>query len=160
MFTSFSLFTPFSAKHVLCGSKNTVKTGTDTYWLSVESSPTGLTRFQHFLLFLEERWQISACNFLDIHLSVTEAIMNAIDHGNKGDANKSVYVCASQDENYFTFTIEDEGDGFNYRRIKNPTDPENRLLPGGRGIFIMNYFSDDLRFADEGRSVKLLFAKK
>ena len=53
--------------------------------------------------------------------------------------------------------VEDEGLGFDYNNLPDPTSPENLEKPGGRGIFLMKNLSDEVNFKDSGRLVELVF---
>ena len=45
------------------------------------------------------------------------------------------------------FTIQDEGTGFDYENVPDPTAPENIEKVGGRGIFLMKELSDEVSFS-------------
>jgi serine/threonine-protein kinase RsbW len=55
------------------------------------------------------------------------------------------------------FTVKDEGQGFNYDNLPDPTAPENIEKPGGRGIFLMKHLSDEVSFRNNGTEVELSF---
>ena len=55
------------------------------------------------------------------------------------------------------FVVKDEGKGFNYEQLPDPTSPENLEKPGGRGIFLMKHLSDEVQFKENGRVVELSF---
>jgi len=50
----------------------------------------------------------------------------------------------------FTFSIKDEGNGFDYKKLPDPTTPENIEKPHGRGIFLISHLVDELSFEDNG----------
>src|SRR4051812_20042981 len=90
-------------------------------------------------------------------IAVTEAVNNAIFHGNKGNSDKFVRIGFESDENMLTFSITDEGAGFDHANLPDPTDPENLDKVSGRGVFLMRQLSDSIKFEDEGRRVFLSF---
>jgi serine/threonine-protein kinase RsbW len=90
-------------------------------------------------------------------IAVTESVNNAIVHGNQKASNKNVSLKLNVDESMLRFTIRDEGPGFNYNNLPDPTSPENLDKPGGRGIFLMKNLCDEVHFEDEGRAVSLVF---
>jgi serine/threonine-protein kinase RsbW len=90
-------------------------------------------------------------------LAVVEGVNNAIVHGNKLDKEKIVTVEYSIDDEKVEFTIMDEGTGFDYTNIPDPTKPENLEKTHGRGIFLMHHLADDIEFEDEGSIVKMTF---
>ncbi len=93
----------------------------------------------------------------NIMVAVTESVNNAIRHGNKFDKDKNVYLSLHVDENQLTFEIEDEGPGFDYENLPDPTSPENLENPGGRGIFLMRNLCDQVNFEENGKRVQLVF---
>ena len=90
-------------------------------------------------------------------IAVTEAVNNAIKHGNAGNSSKNVALSLSMDENIIRFRIEDEGQGFDFHNLPDPTSPENLEKPGGRGIFLMKHLSDEVYFIEGGKVVELGF---
>lgn len=71
----------------------------------------------------------------NILIAVTEAINNAIVHGNKNDESKHVQLNCISLKNELIFTIKDEGLGFDFSNLPDPTDPKNREKLNGRGVF-------------------------
>jgi serine/threonine-protein kinase RsbW len=90
-------------------------------------------------------------------ISVIESVNNAIVHGNKSDSTKNVSLSLSFQENAIQFYVEDEGNGFDYNNLPDPTSPENLDNPGGRGIFLIKNLCDEVDFANSGRTVTLTF---
>ncbi|WP_234445705.1 ATP-binding protein [Carboxylicivirga marina] len=90
-------------------------------------------------------------------LAVVEGVNNAIVHGNKLDKEKVVTVDYMIDEEKVEFTISDEGSGFDYTNIPDPTKPENLEKTHGRGVFLMHHLADDIEFDEEGSIVKMTF---
>lgn len=93
----------------------------------------------------------------NIMVAVTESVNNAIRHGNKFDKDKNVYLTLQVEDNQLLFEVEDEGPGFDYDNLPDPTAPENLESPGGRGIFLMHNLCDEVNFLDEGKKVQLIF---
>ena len=101
-------------------------------------------------------------NFTDdiygnIMIAVTESVNNAIVHGNKLDKDKNVHLSLDLDDSRIMFTVQDEGRGFNYDELPDPTAPENLEKIGGRGIFLMKNLCDEVKFHDDGKKVELCF---
>lgn len=90
-------------------------------------------------------------------VALTEAVNNAITHGNKLDETKNVHFSFKHQGDEFRFTIKDEGNGFNYDKIPDPTSPENIEKPDGRGIFLMEHLANEVVFSDNGSTVELIF---
>ncbi len=95
--------------------------------------------------------------FGEILISLTEAVNNAIVHGNRLDPQKQVTIHFWEDGKSMYFNIEDEGPGFDYNSLPDPTSPENIEKPHGRGVFLMRQLADTCDFEDGGRIVKLSF---
>ncbi|MFZ6050682.1 ATP-binding protein [Halocola ammonii] len=104
-----------------------------------------------------ERYKISEEHYGNILISLTEAVNNAIVHGNKLDPEKSVKVRFTSTNKTLNFEIEDEGPGFDYDNLPDPTAPENIEKPNGRGVFLMRNLADGCSFEEDGRIVKLEF---
>jgi serine/threonine-protein kinase RsbW len=93
----------------------------------------------------------------NIMIAVTESVNNAIKHGNKEDKRKKVNLAMEMSESRIKFLVEDEGEGFDFLHLIDPTAPENIENPGGRGIFLMKHLSDEVNFTKNGKSVELIF---
>lgn len=93
----------------------------------------------------------------NILISLTEAVNNAMVHGNKLDSQKKVLVTVKTDDTSIHFTISDEGPGFDYDNLPDPTAPENIEKPNGRGVFLMKNLADGCNFEENGRVVELEF---
>ena len=95
----------------------------------------------------------------ELLIAMTEAVNNAIVHGNKLDPAKQVTVTFDVPDNKtMRFIVEDEGPGFDYSNLPDPTAPENIEKPHGRGVFLMRKLADGCDFQDNGRIVILDFA--
>jgi serine/threonine-protein kinase RsbW len=95
----------------------------------------------------------------NVLIAVTEAVNNAIQHGNADVIGAEVFVSVGHSENEFVFNITDMGRGFDYENLPDPTSPENLLKENGRGIFLMKNLSDLVEFEDQGKSVFIYFNK-
>jgi serine/threonine-protein kinase RsbW len=93
----------------------------------------------------------------NILIAVTEAVNNAIMHGNKENPDKKVTVEFSVGPKGLICKIADEGPGFDYANVPDPTSPENIEKPNGRGVFLMRHLADEISFHDNGAIVELNF---
>ena len=89
-----------------------------------------------------------------------EAANNAILHGNKLEEQRKVELRFIIEDDKLKLEVEDEGEGFDYEEIPDPTAPENIENVNGRGIFLMEKLSDNIEFAKNGSIVKLEFNLK
>jgi serine/threonine-protein kinase RsbW len=96
----------------------------------------------------------------DIQLVVSEAVVNAIVHGNRLNPKKFVYLMAKIEGDTAFFSIRDEGKGFDFMAIADPTAIENIELANGRGIFLMKKLARKVTFLDQGRIVNIEFELK
>ena len=93
---------------------------------------------------------------VDIEIAVCEALTNAVIHGNHEDPSKQVYVtltCSMNGE--ILIAVRDEGEGFDDTALPDPTDPNNRLHPHGRGVYLMHTLMDEVEFEENGRVVQM-----
>ena len=96
-----------------------------------------------------------------IAIAVTEAVNNAIIHGNKQDPEKKVYLTIFVQEKTLKVVVRDEGTGFDPESLPDPLDPENLLKESGRGIFILKSLMDEVNYAfDEGGTQLTLIKHK
>jgi len=110
-----------------------------------------------FITDLKKHYHIDNQKFVDIRLSILEAVNNAIIHGNQLDASKKILITEKMVENMLLVYIEDQGAGFDPSKVQDPTCQEDLSLPGGRGIHLMRHLTDQLDFLKNGQSVLLRF---
>lgn len=96
----------------------------------------------------------------NILIAVTEAVNNAIKHGNKEDPSKEVMLSVFDNVNEIEVFVEDQGSGFDFNNLPDPTSPDNLEKENGRGIFLMKALSDSVDFQNNGKLVKLTFSKQ
>ena len=105
----------------------------------------------------------SACCNIDhdvygnLLIATLEAANNAITHGNKLNEIKQVEISFAKDDESILLTVKDEGLGFDYKEIPDPTSPENVENMSGRGVFLMSKLADEIEFKDNGSLVKMTF---
>lgn len=105
-----------------------------------------------------EELKLNEDHYGNILIAVTEAVNNAIIHGNKYSNDKKVKVDVVKQDNKVRFTVIDQGDGFDFNDLPDPTAPENIEKPDGRGIFLMKNLSDEVVFESNGSKVNITFA--
>lgn len=102
---------------------------------------------------------INEDNYGNVLIAVTEAVNNAIQHGSKLNNNLSVELSVADSVDAFCFCVEDQGSGFDYSNLPDPTSPENLLKENGRGIFLMKNLADEVCFENAGKKVLIYFTK-
>lgn len=123
----------------------------------IESKIEQIATVEQLIDNLAEQVNIEGDVYANILVGVVEAVSNAIVHGNLSDASKSVTIDYVLTNNNVLFTISDEGKGFNYYSVPDPTLPENLEKEDGRGIFLMNSLADEVVYNDKGNEVSLKF---
>ena len=119
--------------------------------------------FEHFPLV--EKFIDEVCNdfkveeecYGNILIAITEAVNNAIQHGNKSNPAKFVEISFEPHVKELIFNISDEGAGFDFEHIPDPTAPGNIEKLNGRGIFLMKNLADEVSFNERGNIVELSF---
>jgi serine/threonine-protein kinase RsbW len=125
--------------------------------IEIPSLAENIRIIESFIDNAKEKYHLDDDIYGNIMIAVTEAVNNAIKHGNKDDSAKNVLISLSLEEGMIKFKIEDEGIGFDFHRLPDPTAPENIEKPGGRGIFLMKHLSDEVDFKENGKVVELSF---
>lgn len=95
-----------------------------------------------------------------IILATIEATNNACMWGGRNDDNKKVTITAWIKNNDLFISVEDEGEGFDYSTIPDPTIPRNLQKSTGRGLYLMKVLSDNLEFQKNGSLVIMSFSLK
>lgn len=129
----------------------------DTINIQIPSLTENLRIVESFIDNVKERFNLNDDIYGNIMISVTESVNNAIHHGNKQDNSKNVSITLNLNDTQAKFTIQDEGKGFDFNDLADPTAPENIDKTGGRGIFLMKNLADEVHFNKEGREVELVF---
>ena len=119
--------------------------------LNMKSNPRNIGRVETFLKKVGKSIRLDEIQFHKLMVSLTEAVNNAIIHGNKSDPVKSVRVMCEILPGWILIMVDDEGKGFKPDRVGNPLAKENVLRESGRGIFLMRTLMDKVEF-DFGRS--------
>ena len=128
-----------------------MKTKQTIYRLTLASNPKSITRIETFLKKINHVVHLDEILFHKLMISLTEAVNNAIIHGNRMSPAKKVRVECEILPGWLVVIIEDHGRGFKPEAIGNPLKKENLLKESGRGIFLMRTLMDKVEF-DSGRS--------
>jgi serine/threonine-protein kinase RsbW len=123
------------------------------------SKPENITIVEKFIDDLRNEVNVGDDVYGNILISLTEAANNAMLHGNKANENKSVEISYGLDERgkNLSFIVKDEGPGFDYNNLPDPTAPENLERTSGRGVFLMMQLADMVVFSDKGATVEMQF---
>jgi len=127
------------------------------YTLQLPSKEESITQLELLIENLSDAYNISEDTFANMMTCLNEALINAIKHGNKMDPAKKVIINAEIDGKRIIWTVTDEGIGFDYLHLADPTAPENLESLTGRGVFIMKHLADQCMFNTSGNEVELHF---
>jgi len=86
-------------------------------------------------------------------ICIFEMLMNAIEHGNRGDSRKKVIILYAISPEQLRVSVIDEGEGYDYRSLPSPLTSENILKDHGRGVFLIREYMDDVTFNDKGNRI-------
>jgi serine/threonine-protein kinase RsbW len=96
-----------------------------------------------------------------IELTISESMINAIQHGNKADPTKFATLRITNTGDEIEIIVEDQGIGFKPDKVPDPTDTANLLKPSGRGVLIIRSFMDEVDWTQrEGGGCRLRMVKK
>ena len=125
--------------------------------LEIPSLPDNVRIVESFIDNSKEKFKFNDDIYGNVMIAITEAVNNAIQHGNKNDKNKNVLLSMEYKEDRLKFTVEDQGNGFDFTDVPDPTAPGNIEQTNGRGIFLMKTLADEVRFLEDGRIAQLTF---
>lgn len=92
---------------------------------------------------------------INIPLACDEAITNAILHGNASDPEKKVSIQIYVSSSRIKLRVKDQGEGFDFAEVENPTERENLMRSSGRGVYLMKSIMDKVEYKEGGRVVEL-----
>jgi len=128
--------------------------------LKISSKIENLRKVEKLVDEISAEYNISADVYGNVLIAVLEAANNAVLHGNKLDESKIVTFYIKMENRKLFIKVEDEGGGFDYKNVPDPTAPENIENVNGRGIFLMEKLSDKIEFTRNGATVDLEFNLK
>ena len=125
--------------------------------LTLSSKPKNIVKVEGFLKKIDRAVHLDEIQEHKLMIALTEAVNNAILHGNRSNEEKLVHVVCEAQEDGLLFTVTDEGRGFKPEKVANPLKEENLLKESGRGIFLMRTLLDRVEFRRTrgGMEVKL-----
>jgi serine/threonine-protein kinase RsbW len=92
----------------------------------------------------------------NLFVALDEAFVNAVKHGNKFNAQKLVRITAELSNKEASFTVEDEGEGFDVNSIPDPLDPENLFKTSGRGVLFIYNIMDEVKYNERGNRLTMV----
>jgi serine/threonine-protein kinase RsbW len=125
--------------------------------IKIASKAENIRVVEKFIDGMCEEYKINQDFYGNILIALTEAVNNAIIHGNQSDPKKNITVTCKTAQNKVFFSVQDQGTGFDYNNLPDPTAPDNIEKPNGRGVFLMRNLADEVKFNDTGSTVELVF---
>jgi serine/threonine-protein kinase RsbW len=127
------------------------------YQLTLQSTYEEAESIPEFVEDLQKKTDLEEDTSGKLMLLLSEAVTNAIVHGNNEDPTKKVEVEIKIKPDSIVTTVEDEGDGYDPdKESDNPLNEENLLKEGGRGIFLIEEISDEIEYFNEGRGIRFV----
>jgi serine/threonine-protein kinase RsbW len=126
--------------------------------LEIGSSPKCIAELEQFVETISKRYHISEDKYPDILISLTEAVNNAMIHGNRLSANKKIQISYSFCNASISFKVSHQGRGFDPGMVADPTSVENIHKCGGRGIYLMKNLCNRVEYSNQGKTVELEFS--
>lgn len=127
--------------------------------LKIESKANNIAMIEPYLKEIIEENHICSERYADILISLTEAVNNAIIHGNDRDESKYVKILMTEGEQGVVFSVTDEGQGFDPENVPDPTTEAFIECCGGRGVFIIKSLADRVDYQDNGSTVQMSFGQ-
>jgi serine/threonine-protein kinase RsbW len=128
------------------------------HMLTLPSDPSNINQVERLVDQISSAYHLNADKRDCLLISLTEAVTNAIIHGNKQDRSKTVSIRYAQVTDGLAIHVSDQGGGFNYQNLPDPTCPERICECGGRGVFLMNQLCDRMQFTNGGSTVEMRFS--
>ncbi len=123
--------------------------------LSIKSDQKELKKVENFLSAIFKKRNLPKECFNKVYLCISEAVVNSIEHGNKNDLQKAVDIEINCFKGNICIEIHDEGEGFDYQNLEDPTSKNNVKKESGRGLFIIKSLCKNLKFRNQGKSVEI-----
>lgn len=110
----------------------------------------------HYLIERATRLGIIQPERSNLFIALDEAFVNAVVHGNRSDRTKLVHITAELTAREARFTIEDEGEGFDFRNVPDPRDPANLFKTSGRGVLLIHNIMDEVEYNERGNRLTMI----
>jgi serine/threonine-protein kinase RsbW len=131
------------------------------YSLVLPSNRKEISKFESLLVEINNEFGMAMEKFINFQIASSEAIVNAIVHGNKQNPDKKVHVDIDTANETLKLVIKDEGEGFEVDKLPDPTDESNLFKESGRGIYIIRSLVDEFKIESNssGTTMVLIMRK-
>lgn len=122
--------------------------------LRLSSDLSNIHYIEEFIEKVSDEFKINTTYYGNILIAITEAVENAIKHGNKSNPDKNVDILFEYDNSGLKFTIQDDGEGFDFENLPDPTEINENV---GRGIYLIRALADYVKFDNNGSKLEISF---
>ena len=105
---------------------------------------------------LQKEFSLDEETMFNIKLALEESLTNAIKHGNKLNSALNVDVTVFSEASRLTIKVKDQGQGFNFQNVPDPTQKDRLLMASGRGVFLIRKLMDEVIYSDGGREISMV----
>ena len=123
----------------------------------ISSKIENISKIENLVDQISVEYSLGAVVYGNVLVALIEAVTNSILHGNKLNPEKQVKISYSLTEEFVEFSISDEGEGFDFDNIPDPTRPRNVEKPNGRGVFLMSHLTDELIYNRDNCEIIMRF---
>ena len=131
---------------------------TEHYNISLASRRENVSEIEPFLRSIPFVHEMPEAVYYNVLIVLTEAVNNAIIHGNECHHDKFVTVDVEVLHDRFRIVVADQGVGFDADVVPDPRRRENILKDGGRGVFLIRALADSVTFINTGSGMNVDFA--
>ncbi len=129
----------------------------DQKTLRLQSVPSSLNQLEILIEEVCDKYNLNH-NYLGcITVALTEAFENALQHGNNNNPDKTITIHFEKTSGGISFSIKDEGKGFDYHKIPDVKDDGKEKVFPGRGLFLIKQLADDVNFIGNGSEIAIGF---
>jgi serine/threonine-protein kinase RsbW len=125
--------------------------------IRIESSPDEMFRVEQFVEEISDEYLLYGNYFGNILMAVSEAVKNAIVHGNRMDRHKHVRILLDSTKEGLWISVLDEGQGFEHKIYAQMGDLSKELPEDKNGLLLIHKLADEVRFKNDGRIIEMLF---
>ncbi len=118
------------------------------------SEPRSIEVVDQIMLWVAGLGEVSESVLFAVRLALTEAIINAILHGNEANPEKRVVIDLETKYDSLYCCVSDEGKGFVMESVQDPRDLHNREKEGGRGVLFIQEVTEHFVYCNESRAAK------
>jgi serine/threonine-protein kinase RsbW len=130
--------------------------------LKLKSKPKEILKVEKFLAGVNSIIHLGEIQLHNVLVATTEAVNNAVTHGNLRDPKKYVIIVCKATKSSIEIRVHDEGKGIIENTLPDPLNEKNLLREHGRGIFLMRHLMDSVKFncQESGCEVNMKLRKR